>query len=296
MRFSEKPFQVMARVSAAAIGVLVFNMPRSVQPDEKPNANFYLAGEGDEKFPLAIKVKPRVGGAPSEDDLPEPGKVYLVKLTYEEGRAINGPNSETDWHSRDRYIVYLYPPKVGGQEAAGELHIIQHELDEEVEIFPEPPYRRTHAGTDRKVTFWVAATGVRYRVGTLKVTDRVIVNAACVVDLAGLAQEMRPGSVAITLEQKFEYTHHRKDGTNQPRSIPVVVYDRREDRLTSHGRAELIERTFRTPLGTEVRRFRFINLRDLSREERQELGDDSPQYLLCSDGLIDTYAAEQNAA
>jgi hypothetical protein len=286
-------FQRFVTVSAELIDVLKFHPPGHYSVGQEPKtATFVIDGDG--MFPVVIKVRPPKGEAPTVEHLPIAGTVYNAVFSFEPSKKFTDGKSGKSCKSRDRWVVRLYPHDYNTTDAfaQGELRLdIFAKGQDEIIIEPVPVWKKVVEGTVQKACLWIAENETTHAISICSVSDKVLWSGCVAVQLDGLKEQRRPGSVRIELEDRDAKVHERRPNFLRGRYLePTVVYDRRSDRMRSFGRAERIERSLVDERDCVIRTFEFINVRDL---DGHNIDEEPPTRLLSADGLV---SLEEEAA
>lgn len=285
-------FQSFVTVSSPLIAALKFHPPGHYSVGQEPKtATFVINGDG--MFPVVIKVRPPNGEAPTAEHLPVAGTVYSAVIAFEPSKKFTDGRSGKSCKSRDRWVVRLYPHDYTSDPfAQGELRLdIFGKGKDQVIIEPVPVWKKVVEGTAQKACLWIAENDTAHAVSVCSVSDELVWSGIVALQLDGLREQRRPGSVRIELEDREAEVYERRPNFLRGRYLePTVVYDRRSDRMTAFGRAEHIKRSLVNEGDHVVRTFAFINIRDL---DGHNIDEEPPTKLLSGDGLV---SLEEEAA
>lgn len=236
-------------VSEKLISQLIHCPPGHYKFGKKPSLpTFALTGE-DNMMPVKLKIRGR--------ERPVAGEVYRAFIYFEPRENFMDAATGKTCQSRDQWVVRLYVCDFKPETCHGELRFLVFPIGSSLSIFPEPVFIQTFTGVREQGCLWIAVPGMDYSVRHEAQKDKILFNGPVVVQISG-PEEEKPGAVAIRLPNN------------------LVVYDRREDRLSSFARAEHIRRA------VGKRTFEFVNLRDVS---LGELHEDPPEMVLTNNGF-----------
>ena len=211
----------------------------------------------DEMIPsrLFIKDRPR----------PVEGEVYWLRAALDQSHDFTDSRTGTRCRSRENFRLRLYPSRPHMPEQIfGELRFFTCSLEGEPQFSPAPVWLAKTDGAKIRGVWWVAASGVDYRVSAEAQQDVVLFAGTVLVQLGALPERRIAGAVAMEIANR------------------ISVYDRRKDRLSSFARAEHIRRTIGE--GRHAHTFEFINLRDVATGEVVQSG--GPERVLTAAGLV----------